>query len=438
MNCSVSNLPILLNEFNSLLRQTGVNISRKNYFAVAVSGGCDSLALVFLINDWIREYGGDLMALTIDHQLRSESTQEALWVQTLLKHHKIPHTILTWEGQKPLTRRQEKARQARYDLLQNWCWNQGASYLLTAHHFSDQAETFFLRLRQGSGLLGLAGMRPLTQGQGYQILRPFLGISKERLKKTLDQRQVQWQEDPSNENVTYERVFWRKKGVETHVSSFLIEKLQSLRAAFEEWTKRFLQLFSKHSPLGYLLLKKDPFLRLPFTFQEVLLSYIIRALGVGAYPPSTKILHLLTHSLRSQDFKAITAHGLRFSSYGLFFLIAREHKRVKDVLLLDSTGPDRKLWDKRFFVQGTKGLTGSIKTLGEKGWEVLLKNYPALKALKLPPRPVLWATPALWQGESLDLKKNMVVEYFRLSKIENKQKMYVFSLKYPFQALFFE
>ena len=124
--------------------------------AVAVSGGADSLALTFLLKEWCADNATHLVALTVDHRLRQDSTQEAQALHTLLTSHGIDHHILTWDGSKPTAALQEKARLKRYELLESWCQKHNVPYLFLGHHTGDQSETYCMRLRRHSGLLGLA------------------------------------------------------------------------------------------------------------------------------------------------------------------------------------------------------------------------------------------------------------------------------------------
>ena len=82
--------------------------------AVGVSGGADSLALVYRLNEYGQKNGIKVVALTVDHQLREESSREAEYVAGLMKKEGIEHHILVWDGDKPQTGIEEAARQARY------------------------------------------------------------------------------------------------------------------------------------------------------------------------------------------------------------------------------------------------------------------------------------------------------------------------------------
>ena len=179
--------------------------------AVGVSGGADSLALVLRLSEELKDNNIKIIALTIDHQLRKESRDEAEYVAQLMQRYDIEHHILTWDGDKPVTGIEEAARIARYDLLQKWCKGNGVNVLAIAHHAKDQMETFFLRLQRGSGLYGLCGMSAVVERDGLLIIRPLLNENPEDIKSYLRERQVKWVEDPSNQSDDFLRVRIRKK-----------------------------------------------------------------------------------------------------------------------------------------------------------------------------------------------------------------------------------
>jgi tRNA(Ile)-lysidine synthase len=174
---------------------------------LAVSGGPDSTALLLMAAEW---GGARLHAATVDHGLRPESEAEAAEVARLAARLGVSHRVLRWEGAKPRTRVQERAREARYDLLAAEALAVGAKVVVTAHHLDDQAETVLMRLARGSGLAGLAGMAARTTRGGVDIARPLLAIPKAELVAFCEARGVAVAEDPSNANPVYARPRWRK------------------------------------------------------------------------------------------------------------------------------------------------------------------------------------------------------------------------------------
>ena len=93
--------------------------------------------------------------------LRGEAEMVARWAARLA----LPHAILVWDGVKPASRIQERAREARYELLFEYAARNGADHVMTAHHADDQAETILFRLLRGSGISGLSGMATFKRTQ---------------------------------------------------------------------------------------------------------------------------------------------------------------------------------------------------------------------------------------------------------------------------------
>jgi tRNA(Ile)-lysidine synthase len=188
------------------------HIKDEKKIVVAVSGGADSLALTFLANQWIKQFKGkSLVALTVNHNLREESENEAKQVHQLLAKHKIEHHILTWTPkEKVLSNIQHKARKARRELLTNWCNLHNINCLLVAHTKNDVAETFFMNLFRGSGIYGLSSILEETIVNNVRIIRPVSSFTKTELKNYLLEQGIEWIEDPSNQNTKFLRTKVRR------------------------------------------------------------------------------------------------------------------------------------------------------------------------------------------------------------------------------------
>jgi tRNA(Ile)-lysidine synthase len=177
---------------------------------LAVSGGPDSVALMLLCAKWPERGRHDVAVATVDHGLRPESRAEAEEVGEWARALGFAHHILTWEGEKPATRIQERARTARYELLADCARRSGASAVVTAHHADDQAETILFRLTRGSGVAGLAGMRKQAQCGRLMILRPLLEWPKAALVEICNRAAQPYFSDPSNDDEAYARTRLRK------------------------------------------------------------------------------------------------------------------------------------------------------------------------------------------------------------------------------------
>ncbi len=176
-----------------------------NVLAVGVSGGADSMALALMLQEQLAVFGRRIVALTVDHHLRPNSSQEAQYVAEVMQKFGIEHHILEWFGAKPQANVEASAREARYGLLKDWCEAHQIRCLFVAHHSQDQAETFLLRLRRGSGLEGLCAMRELSKWQGLKILRPLLSWRPQELQAYLQTKNVAWITDESNSDKRFER-----------------------------------------------------------------------------------------------------------------------------------------------------------------------------------------------------------------------------------------
>jgi tRNA(Ile)-lysidine synthase len=174
---------------------------------IAVSGGPDSTALLWLAARWRgrRKSGPKLVAVTVDHGLRPEGAIEAKAVKRFATELGIEHRTLRWTGAKPASGLQEAARDARYLLLARAARRAGARHILTAHTLDDQAETVLFRLARGSGIAGLSGMARVVALDDIALVRPLLGLPKVRLLATLKTAGVAFADDPSNRDPRFTR-----------------------------------------------------------------------------------------------------------------------------------------------------------------------------------------------------------------------------------------
>jgi tRNA(Ile)-lysidine synthase len=172
--------------------------------AIAVSGGADSFALLHMA----QQSGAKIIALTVDHQLRSGSTDEAQMVAHWCRENNIEHHILPWHGEKPKSALQANARNARRRLLCDKCKELGIENLLLAHQADDQAETMLMRLQRGTGLKGLRAMQAVTRDKitGVRIIRPLLEMRRHELREYCLTNDLPFIDDPSNENPFFERI----------------------------------------------------------------------------------------------------------------------------------------------------------------------------------------------------------------------------------------
>jgi len=122
----------------------------------------------------------------------------------------IDHTILSPAAPIAGASIQAQARAARYAALIAWARRVGAAAILTAHHADDQAETFLMRAARGSGISGLAGIRPHQLWDGMSILRPLLAWRAAELRGIAVQAGLPFVDDPANGDDRHDRTRFRR------------------------------------------------------------------------------------------------------------------------------------------------------------------------------------------------------------------------------------
>jgi tRNA(Ile)-lysidine synthase len=229
---------------------------------LAVSGGPDSIAMMWLAARWRRALtrGPDLVAVTIDHGLRAEAAREARDVKRLAKTLDLPHRTLRWSGAKPKTGLPAAARDARYRLLAKAARATGATHVLTAHTRDDQAETLLMRMSRGSGIAGLAGIARQSERDGVVLARPLLHIPKARLVATLKKANISFADDPTNRDAGFTRPRFRAimpalaaEGCDARNLARLASRLARANAALEllvDGAERYLAL-GEPDPTGF-------------------------------------------------------------------------------------------------------------------------------------------------------------------------------------------
>lgn len=260
---------------------------------LAVSGGPDSVALMWLAARWRKALarGPRLIAVTIDHGLRKEAAREAREVKRLAQSLDVEHRTLRWTGGKPRRGVPAAARDARYRLLAAAARAARATHVLTAHTRDDQDETLLMRLLRGSGIAGLSAMARESDRDGIRLVRPFLDLPKSRLVATLNRAKIAFAEDPTNRDPAFTRPRLRAllpllaaEGGDARALARLASRLARANEAVEVLTdgaERYLALVTDASRPG---LDARAFAKLP---EEVRLRLLRRSLDrVGHEGPA--------------------------------------------------------------------------------------------------------------------------------------------------------
>ena len=174
---------------------------------VAVSGGQDSVCLLYVLNNLKTTLGISLHVAHLDHQLRGkESTGDARYVAGLAKRFGIPATIekrdvMQYQKENGVSL-EEAAREVRYNFLAEVADKIGADRVVTGHTLNDNAETILLHLIRGSGTRGLRGLQPSTKWQTatrkLMVVRPLLEIRREETAAYCASHQLKPRLDATN------------------------------------------------------------------------------------------------------------------------------------------------------------------------------------------------------------------------------------------------
>jgi len=270
--------------------------------AAAVSGGADSMALALLLHRWARARGGEVLALTVDHRLRPESSGEARQVAVWLAARGIAHHSLVWKRRAggPSSALQARAREERYRLLASGCRRRGVLHLALAHHAGDQAETVLMRLARGAGLDGLAGMASSLARDGVRLIRPLLLIDPRRLRASLAEAGQEWIEDPSNRDERFERIRWRRI-IPPGERVMIARAAAEIGAERHERERRLADLLAEvhRSPDGAVELPVDALATAQPELALAALGRILMAVGGEPYAPRRESLERLLANLRA-------------------------------------------------------------------------------------------------------------------------------------------
>ena len=296
-------------------------LNKKKYL-VAVSGGPDSLALVALTKAYNYRKKIQFHYVLVDHNIRTNSRQEAKKVKKILKKKQINLRIFL--NKKKITRNiQAEARDSRYQILVNYCKKNNIKIILTAHNLEDQVETFFIRLSRGSGLKGLSAMKPLSVINNHvKLYRPLLDTEKKFLIKISKKTFGKFIKDPSNNNFKFLRTKIRnlKKTLENSGIKYerIFKSIQNLsisKNTLEGYlNKIFKELIYKKKKEIFINLKK--YEELNKDIKIALINESVKRLKKNYYDLRSKKVENLINNIGRKDFKSSTLGGCIFFKNG--------------------------------------------------------------------------------------------------------------------------
>lgn len=367
--------------------------------AVAVSGGVDSMCLAYLCLQRTQLQKVGMIALIVDHGLRSESYHEAIWVKKFLEKKGVRSEILVWQGDKPKVNIHQHARNARYRLLTEYCKANGIAHLLTAHNLEDQAETVLLRIWRGSGIDGISGIARKVKLNDITILRPLLKYSRKRIEITLEQAGWQWVNDPSNTNMKYSRTKVRAllnsledRNLWVSRLFLLAENATRTRLFLEKETRKAVDKNVTMHFYGYALIDQEGFCMLEEEVALRTLSYCLKKISGNVYPPRFESLKRIFKLIKHKHKIATTLWGCELRQKKHDIVIYRELKAIEAMRPVD----ENPVWDKRYTITSPPGFY--IGCLGCEGWKTIKVKFNDREKPVAPFVSILYTCPALFNG----------------------------------------
>lgn len=184
-------------------------VKKDDRIAVGVSGGADSMLLLWALLDKQKQVGFYLEVVNINHKIRGEaSDRDSLFVEDFCKKRKTPHKIIeidvkSLKNDKKLTL-EESARLARYDAFYSVMEQDKLNKLFLAHHKNDQAETILMHIFRGAGIGGAVGIKNTDK-----IIRPLLNLSKDQILTLAKEHGIDYVQDESNLDNGFSRNYIR-------------------------------------------------------------------------------------------------------------------------------------------------------------------------------------------------------------------------------------
>ena len=385
--------------------------------ALAVSGGADSLALLYLYYSWRIEHAPsqDCLILTVDHRLRDCSNEEARGVAEICNRIGLPHKILVWEEEHPKSNVQAMAREKRYELIESEMISAGIKHLLVAHHKNDQAETFLNRLARGSGVYGLGSMAKKANYRNIIVLRPLLDIPKLQLIATLESANWSWFEDETNEDLKYLRTKIRKLMPELEDIGITVDRLagtakrmQRVVDALNYSTEILAKSAIEQHPAGPMRLDIKSLLEAPEEIVLRLLAKLVCAVGGNEYVPRLEKIENLLASITCEvdkEFKGITLGGVQFqinnSDQSTVWLF-REYGHGLEQRIVNPGETCR--WDNRLQIELEKTAPCAVNIC-------FLRDYNAPEKLEIVyskcwPKSIFQTAPVIYWKQEFEKKKS--------------------------------
>ncbi|MCF7870370.1 MAG: tRNA lysidine(34) synthetase TilS [Candidatus Omnitrophica bacterium] len=180
---------------------------KKDKLLLGVSGGPDSIALLYNVINLTKDYKLKIVCAHFNHGIRKESDREEKFIKELCSKLNIDFVsekknVNDFFAGDSL---EQTARELRFDFFLKVSRQVKIKKLVLAHHKNDLAETVLMRIIRGTGLKGLRGFLPKSQFRSLTVVRPFIDLEKEQILNWLNEKNIPFCLDKSNQEVKFLR-----------------------------------------------------------------------------------------------------------------------------------------------------------------------------------------------------------------------------------------
>jgi len=264
-------------------------LTRHDKIIIGVSGGPDSMALLYVLNALKKEFDLSLVIAHLNHMIRKgDAERDARFVKRCAEKLKLPVVIesedITKIAKESKASVEEAARMVRYDFYQRAARQFEADKIALGHTADDQAETVLMRMIRGSGLLGLSGIPPVRNLKRQAIIRPLIDVSKDEIKKFLKQGKISFRKDITNTQSIYFRnkirqqlIPFLKREFNPEIKKILKETGKNLRVDYDYLLKCAKARFKKYGSCTAKRIKIDTaFLNEDIAIQRMIIREAIK------------------------------------------------------------------------------------------------------------------------------------------------------------------